>query len=77
MDRWIQRATCGLPLEVENAGTLGNRRDRYAANSVIRYQRDPGFTKHHLPVVRCMADGLWERPRVECVGHECILLLNM
>ncbi|KAJ8340311.1 hypothetical protein SKAU_G00349440 [Synaphobranchus kaupii] len=59
---------CGPPPEVENARMFGNRRDRYQVNSIIRYQCNPGFTQRHLPVVRCMADGQWERPRVECIG---------
>ncbi|XP_064192775.1 aggrecan core protein-like [Anguilla rostrata] len=57
---------CGLPPEVENARMFGNRRDRYQVGSIIRYQCNPGFTQRHLPVVRCMADGQWERPKVEC-----------
>ncbi|XP_061101560.1 aggrecan core protein-like [Conger conger] len=59
---------CGPPPEVENARMFGNRRDRYQVNSIIRYQCNPGFTQRHLPVVRCMVDGQWERPRVECIG---------
>ncbi|KAJ8412983.1 hypothetical protein AAFF_G00105650 [Aldrovandia affinis] len=59
---------CGHPPEVENARMFGSRRDRYQVNSIIRYQCSPGFTQRHLPVVRCMADGQWERPRVECIG---------
>ncbi|KAG7468149.1 hypothetical protein MATL_G00139770 [Megalops atlanticus] len=61
---------CGPPPEVENARMFGNRRDRYQVNSVIRYQCNPGFLQRHLPVVRCMADGQWERPRVECIGAD-------
>ncbi|KAJ8247486.1 hypothetical protein GJAV_G00246970 [Gymnothorax javanicus] len=59
---------CGPPPEVENARMFGNKRDRYQVNSIIRYQCNPGFTQRHLPVVRCMADGQWEKPRVECIG---------
>ncbi|KAG9352315.1 hypothetical protein JZ751_020728 [Albula glossodonta] len=59
---------CGPPPEVENAGMFGNRRDRYQVNSIIRYQCNAGFTQRHIPVIRCMADGQWERPRVECIG---------
>ncbi|KAJ8252339.1 hypothetical protein COCON_G00216510 [Conger conger] len=61
-------AWCGPPPEVENARVLGNRKDRYSVSSAVRYRCDPGFTQRHPPVVRCIAGGQWERPRVECVN---------
>ncbi|XP_041755147.2 LOW QUALITY PROTEIN: aggrecan core protein-like [Coregonus clupeaformis] len=59
---------CGAPPEVENARMFGSRREQYPVGSIIRYQCNPGLTQRHLPVVRCMADGQWEKPQVECVG---------
>ncbi|XP_046890505.1 aggrecan core protein [Hypomesus transpacificus] len=61
-------AMCSWPPEVENAKPMGNRRDRYPVNSLVRYQCDSGFTQRHLPVVRCLPDGRWEEPQVECIG---------
>ncbi|XP_048825478.1 aggrecan core protein [Brienomyrus brachyistius] len=59
---------CGTPPEVKNARTFGKRRDRYEVYSVIRYQCEAGFVQRHLPVVRCLEDGQWEKPRVQCKG---------
>lgn len=61
-------ATCSTPPEVKNARMLGNRKDRYPVNSIIRYQCDSGFTQRHLSVVHCLPDGQWEEPQVECIG---------
>lgn len=47
---------------------LGNSKDRYPVNSIIRYQCDSGFTQRHISVVRCLPDGQWEEPKVECIG---------
>ncbi|KAK3536072.1 hypothetical protein QTP70_026478 [Hemibagrus guttatus] len=58
---------CSTPPEVENARMLGNRMEYYPVNSIIRYQCDPGFTQRHHSVIRCMPDGQWEEPKVECV----------
>ncbi|XP_058623215.1 aggrecan core protein isoform X2 [Onychostoma macrolepis] len=60
--------TCSSPPEVKNARMLGNSKDRYPVNSIIRYQCDSGFTQRHLSVVRCLPDGQWEEPKVECIG---------
>ncbi|XP_061620994.1 aggrecan core protein-like [Phyllopteryx taeniolatus] len=57
---------CGAPPEVENAHMFGNRREEYPINSIIRYQCNPGFKQRHAPVVRCKADGQWEKPQMEC-----------
>ncbi|XP_037396386.1 aggrecan core protein isoform X2 [Pygocentrus nattereri] len=59
---------CRTPPEVENARILGTKRDHYPVNSIIRYQCYTGFTQRHLSVIRCMPDGQWEEPKVECVG---------
>ncbi|KAM9422327.1 aggrecan core protein-like isoform 1-T2 [Salvelinus alpinus] len=59
---------CGAPPEVENAKMFGSRREQYTVGSIIRYQCNPGLLQRHLPVVRCMADGQWEKPQVECMG---------
>ncbi|MCJ8734298.1 hypothetical protein PDJAM_G00233640 [Pangasius djambal] len=58
---------CSTPPEVENARMLGNRREYYSVNSIIRYLCDPGFTQRHHSVIRCMPGGQWEEPKVECV----------
>ncbi|XP_060784094.1 aggrecan core protein isoform X4 [Neoarius graeffei] len=59
---------CSTPPEVENARMLGSSREYYPVNSIIRYQCDPGFTQRHHSVIRCMPDGQWEEPKVECVA---------
>ena len=63
-------AMCSWPPEVENAKPMGDRRDRYPVNSIVRYQCDSGFTQRHLPVERCLPDGRWEEPQVECIGRK-------
>ncbi|KAA0724420.1 Aggrecan core protein [Triplophysa tibetana] len=59
--------TCSSPPEVRNAKMLGSHQERHTVNSIIRYECDSGFTQRHLSVVRCMADGQWEQPQVECI----------
>ncbi|XP_030650035.1 aggrecan core protein [Chanos chanos] len=59
--------SCGQPPEVENARMFGKKRERYPVNSIIRYQCREGFTQRHLPIVRCMEDGQWQKPQVECL----------
>ncbi|XP_056244128.1 aggrecan core protein [Seriola aureovittata] len=58
--------TCGAPPEVEHGRPMGSSRERYPVNSIVRYQCDAGYTQRHLPVIRCMPDGQWEEPQVEC-----------
>ncbi|XP_026991065.2 aggrecan core protein [Tachysurus fulvidraco] len=58
---------CSTPPEVENARMLGNMLEYYPVNSIIRYQCDLGFTQRHHSVIRCMPNGQWEKPKVECV----------
>ncbi|XP_048041130.1 aggrecan core protein isoform X1 [Megalobrama amblycephala] len=60
--------TCEHPPKVENARMFGNKKDRYQVNSIIRYQCSENFTQRHLPVIRCMADGQWEKPQVQCIS---------
>lgn len=59
---------CHSPPEVENARPMGSSRDHYPVNSLVRYQCNAGYTQRHLPVVRCLPDGQWEEPQVECIG---------
>ncbi|XP_062845315.1 aggrecan core protein [Trichomycterus rosablanca] len=61
--------TCDQPPEVKNTRTFGNKRERYLVNSIIRYQCTDGFRQRHPPVVRCMGNGQWEKPQVECKAH--------
>ncbi|CAN9498857.1 unnamed protein product [Ophioblennius macclurei] len=56
---------CGSPPEVEHGRPIGSR-ERYPVNSIVRYQCDAGYTQRHLPVIRCMTNGQWEEPKVEC-----------
>ncbi|CAM4527506.1 unnamed protein product [Leuciscus chuanchicus] len=60
--------TCEQPPKVENARMFGNKKDHYQVNSIIRYQCSENFTQRHLPVIRCMADGRWEKPQVQCIS---------
>ncbi|XP_026123716.1 aggrecan core protein isoform X2 [Carassius auratus] len=60
--------TCDQPPKVENARIFGNKKDRYQVNSIIRYQCSDNFTQRHKPVIRCMTDGQWEKPRVQCIA---------
>ncbi|XP_026793464.3 aggrecan core protein isoform X1 [Pangasianodon hypophthalmus] len=59
--------TCGQPTELRNARWFGTKKERYQVNSIIRYQCNDGFQQRHPPVVRCMADGHWQEPQVECI----------
>ncbi|MCJ8747334.1 hypothetical protein PDJAM_G00152350 [Pangasius djambal] len=59
--------TCGQPPELGNARWFGTKKERYQVNSIIRYQCNDGFRQRHPPVVRCMADGHWQKPQVECI----------
>ncbi|CAJ1055993.1 aggrecan core protein [Xyrichtys novacula] len=57
---------CGAPPNVAYGRPMGSRRERYPVNSIVRYQCDAGYTQRHLPVIRCLPDGQWEQPQVEC-----------
>ncbi|XP_062404731.1 aggrecan core protein-like [Sardina pilchardus] len=67
---------CGPPPEVENARMYGNKKERYQVNSIIRYQCNEGFTQRRPPVVRCLHDGQWEKPQVECTISNSTLRLR-
>uniref|UniRef100_I3KEY5 Aggrecan core protein n=1 Tax=Oreochromis niloticus TaxID=8128 RepID=I3KEY5_ORENI len=58
---------CGPPPEVEHAQPMGNITPRSPVNSIVRYQCDAGYKQRHLPVIRCMDDGQWTEPQVECI----------
>ncbi|TRZ00847.1 hypothetical protein DNTS_014116 [Danionella cerebrum] len=58
--------TCGQPPKVEHAKIFGSTKERYQVNSIIRYQCSENFIQRFLPVIRCMSDGHWEKPRVQC-----------
>lgn len=45
---------------------MGGGQQRHPVNSTVRYRCEDGFVRRHLPVIRCMSDGQWEEPRVEC-----------
>uniref|UniRef100_A0A673H7B6 Aggrecan core protein n=1 Tax=Sinocyclocheilus rhinocerous TaxID=307959 RepID=A0A673H7B6_9TELE len=64
--------TCDQPPKVENARMFGNKKDGYQVNSIIRYQCSENFTQRHLPVIRCMADGQWEKPQVRCIASKLL-----
>ncbi|MEQ2253870.1 hypothetical protein ILYODFUR_036992 [Ilyodon furcidens] len=66
----LSAVSCGAPPVVKNAHMFGNRRPKYPVNSIIRYQCNSGFRQRHLPVVRCQADGQWEKSKVECTDGE-------
>ncbi|KAL4005431.1 hypothetical protein ACER0C_005144 [Sarotherodon galilaeus] len=61
---------CGPPPEVEHAQPMGNITPRSPVNSIVRYQCDAGYKQRHLPVIRCMDDGQWTEPQVECIEVE-------
>uniref|UniRef100_A0A8C1JA27 Aggrecan core protein n=1 Tax=Cyprinus carpio TaxID=7962 RepID=A0A8C1JA27_CYPCA len=64
--------TCAQPPKVENARMFGNKKEHYQVNSVIRYQCSENFIQRHLPVIRCMADGQWEKPQVRCIASKLL-----
>uniref|UniRef100_A0A1A8JLS1 Aggrecan core protein n=1 Tax=Nothobranchius kuhntae TaxID=321403 RepID=A0A1A8JLS1_NOTKU len=58
---------CGSPPNVEHGQPMGSSREHYAVDSIVRYQCDAGYTQRHLPVIRCMENGEWQKPQVECL----------
>ncbi|XP_063781847.1 aggrecan core protein [Pseudophryne corroboree] len=58
---------CSDPPVVENAYTLGRKKDRYEISSLVRYQCNQGFLQRHVPIIRCLPTGQWEEPRIQCI----------
>ncbi|XP_072004611.1 aggrecan core protein isoform X2 [Engystomops pustulosus] len=58
---------CNDPPVVQNAYTLGRRKDRYEISSLVRYQCNQGLLQRHVPIIRCLPSGQWEEPRIQCI----------
>ncbi|XP_053330411.1 brevican core protein [Spea bombifrons] len=63
----IGLVSCGPPPEVVNASTYGRPKALYQIGSVVGYRCNDGFHQRNSPVIKCLADGLWEEPQVDCV----------
>ncbi|XP_069840886.1 aggrecan core protein isoform X2 [Dendropsophus ebraccatus] len=58
---------CSDPPVVENAYTLGRKKERYEISSLVRYQCNQGLLQRHVPIIRCLPSGQWEEPRIQCI----------
>ncbi|XP_075714302.1 aggrecan core protein [Rhinoderma darwinii] len=58
---------CNDPPVVENAYTLGRKKERYEISSLVRYQCNQGLLQRHIPIIRCLPSGQWEEPRIQCI----------
>ncbi|KAG8440667.1 hypothetical protein GDO86_006422 [Hymenochirus boettgeri] len=58
---------CGDPPAVQNANTLGRKKDRYEISSLVRYQCKQGYLQRHVPIIRCLPSGFWDEPRIQCL----------
>ncbi|XP_069734396.1 neurocan core protein isoform X2 [Phaenicophaeus curvirostris] len=57
---------CRPPPEVENAFTVGKKKEKYNIHSSVRYQCEEGFTQRHVPTIKCHSTGKWDRPKILC-----------
>ncbi|XP_053906103.1 neurocan core protein isoform X2 [Cuculus canorus] len=57
---------CGPPPEVENAFTVGKKKEKYNIHSSVRYQCEEGFAQRHVPTIKCHSTGKWDRPKILC-----------
>ncbi|KAM8921492.1 brevican core protein [Pelodytes ibericus] len=60
--------SCGAPPEVANASTYGRLKTRYQIGSIVGYGCEEGFLQRNSPIIKCLADGLWEEPQINCMS---------
>ncbi|XP_069463262.1 brevican core protein isoform X2 [Ambystoma mexicanum] len=58
--------SCGPPPEVPNALRFGKLKTRYEIGSIVRHRCHDGFIKRRSAIIRCQADGQWEKPQLSC-----------
>ncbi|KAM9385685.1 brevican core protein-like [Pholidichthys leucotaenia] len=68
-------SSCGPPPKVRNASIFGKLRQRYETNAVVRYHCADGFLQRLNPLVRCLPEGSWERPKILCTPESGHLML--
>ncbi|KAJ1080790.1 hypothetical protein NDU88_000981 [Pleurodeles waltl] len=59
--------SCGPPPEVVNALRFGKLKKRYEIGSIVRHRCNDGPFKRKSAIIRCQADGQWEKPKLTCV----------
>lgn len=59
--------SCGPPPEVANALRFGKLKKRYEIGSIVRHRCNNGPFKRKSAIIRCQADGQWEKPKLTCV----------